>query len=130
MLAGILTCYNEMRLPLHQRAGPKLLDDAASSQARRHVASTSPSELLQQQSADDAALSTLLQRLQHSEFVSITQVNQILPRRLGFRSDQGAIARSAWQNTIAPESASRKPDVVHHIRTVSPPPQPRPHLCA
>ena len=83
MLTGILTCYNEMKLPAPRRAGPPVLSDDRKVEARDDEG----------QSPDEVALAILLQRCQRQADITVTHVNTVLPRRMGFRSDQPAICR-------------------------------------
>ena len=89
MLAGVLTCFNEMKLPSAQRAGPPRLDENRCQPNRRP---SSPAEALTPLplSTDEVALSMLLQRYEHTEYITGTNINQTLPR---FRFDQQALCR-------------------------------------
>ena len=92
MVTGILSCFNEMKLPQSERAGPPALDE---NRPRPHRQQKPPQELSEPppQNADEEALGILLQRCQEQSHINIKNANQILPRRLGFRSDQQAICR-------------------------------------
>lgn len=92
MLTGVLTCFNEMKLPQSERAGPPVLDE---NRLRPDRQQKRPHELMEAppQNADEEALAILLQRCQEQSHISVTNVNTILPRRLKFRSDQEAICR-------------------------------------
>ena len=81
MLAGVLTCFNEMKLPPAQRAGPPRLDENRCQPNRRP--NSSPAEALTPLplSTDEVALSMLLQRYEHTEYITGTNVNQTLPRK-------------------------------------------------
>ena len=88
MLAGVRTCFNVMKLPPAQRAGPPRLDGNRCQPNR--LPNSSPAEALAPLplSIDEVALSMLLQRYEH---ITVTNVNQTLPRKLKFRSDHQAI---------------------------------------
>eukprot|EP00435_Cladocopium_sp_Y103_P019103 s1574_g4.t1 len=92
VLTGILTCFNEMKLPQSERAGPPALDE---NRPRPHRQQKPPQELSEppRKSTDEEALRILLQRCQEQTHINVKNANQILPRRLGFRSDQQAICR-------------------------------------
>lgn len=93
MLSGILTCYNDMKLPPNQRAGPPSLEETRCQPSRR----TTPSNFCEANvlalSTDETALSIILQRFADAEHVTVTNANTALPSRLGFRSDQAALCR-------------------------------------
>ena len=94
MLANIMTCFNEMKLPDSERAGPRVLDDTPPRQPRRTAAerpssNPAPSPLTK----EEEVVAFLVQRLGHKETVSMTDVNQTLPRRLGYRSNQPAVCK-------------------------------------
>ena len=90
MLTGILTCFNEMKLAQHERAGPPVLEEE---RLGRRRAPQPASNAGTPQSPDEHALSLLLQRCQERTHISVTDANVVLPRRLGFRSDQQALCR-------------------------------------
>ena len=92
MLTGILTCFNEMKLAQHERAGPPVLEEERLCSGRRRVPQPAPNAGTPQ-STDENALSLLLQRFQDRSHISVTDANIVLPRRLGFRSDQQGICR-------------------------------------
>ena len=89
MVTGILTCFNEMKLPANERAGPPVLDELRS--GRRPQVQDDQTPPLQ--TPDEKALGILLQRFQDQREITVTNCNQVLPRRLGFRSNQTGICR-------------------------------------
>ena len=93
MLAGVLTCFNEMKLPPAQRAGPPRLDENRCQPNRRPNGSPPEAVAPLPLSSDEVALSMLLQRYEHAEYITVTNVNQTLPRKLKFPSHQQAICR-------------------------------------
>ena len=93
MLTAVVTCFNEMQLPAQERAGPRTCDDGAQMPGRRVANSPVTHGPQRQLTGEDAALCMLLQRCQHQEVITVTQVNSVLPSRFGFRSNQSAISR-------------------------------------
>eukprot|EP00435_Cladocopium_sp_Y103_P022952 s1998_g5.t1 len=93
MLTGVLTCFNEMKLSPQERAGPEVLDEQTL-RPRRRQAKQEPEHLdADTLSNEEAALGVLLRRFPDRDFINVTMVNEAVPRRFGFRSDQVAICR-------------------------------------
>ena len=62
-LTGILTCFNETKVAQHDRAGPPLIEEERTFQARRRAAQPAPNTGMAQ-SPDEEALSILFQLFQ------------------------------------------------------------------
>ena len=94
MLRNMVTLHNEMRLPLHERAGPQTLDDRGSRPARQpRACARSQAGQLNPMSDDDKALAILLQKCQHQQYITVTQANTAIPARFGFRSNRDGLER-------------------------------------
>ena len=79
-LAGI---HREMQLPSKNRAGAALAEPVAQGSGAAQPA----------RSPDEEALALLFQRTRGQQFLTTTDVNRILPRRFGFRSNVTAVTR-------------------------------------
>ena len=87
MLYGILVCYNEMKLPISERAGASSLDEASASSGRRR-ATAEPAPSLPPMTRQEEILTILLQRYRDETSITVTMVNTAVPRRLNIRSNQ------------------------------------------
>ena len=91
MMESILVIFNEMRLPPSQRFGADAI--AVERPCAVSSAAAPTNELVERpRSAEDEALSLLLQNFALNATISVTDVNSYLPKRYGYRSNPVAIA--------------------------------------